>query len=88
MAVQGIVGGVEIQRDLRRRLAMGVEEQLDEQRLDGIRIVADPVIARGVRTAQVQPVQRGLARQRRATRTLCRELAGEDGGTGSWRNWS
>ena len=77
--MQGIVGGVEIKRDLRGRLAMGVEEQIDEQRLDGLRIVADPVIPRGIRTAELQPVQRRLAPQWRAARTPCRELAGEDG---------
>ena len=44
-----------------------------------VRIVADPVIPRGVQTAQLQPVQRRLACQRRAARTPCRELAGEDG---------
>ena len=58
VAVQRIVGGVEIKRDLRRRLAMGLEEQINEPRLDGGRIVTDPVIPRGVRTARFQPVQR------------------------------
>ena len=29
MAMQRIVSGVEIERDLRRRFAMGVEEQID-----------------------------------------------------------
>ena len=58
MAGQRIVGSIEVERDLCRWLAMGVEEKINEQRLDGFRIVTDPVIPRGVRTAQLQPVQR------------------------------
>ena len=45
MAVQRIVGGVEIERDLRRRRPMGVDKQLDKQPLDRRRVVADLVVA-------------------------------------------
>ena len=41
MAVQRIVRGIEIEDDLLRRLPMRVQEQIDEQRLDRRRIVAD-----------------------------------------------
>ncbi len=38
VAMQRIVGGVEIERNLRRRLLVRIEEQIDEQRLDRIRV--------------------------------------------------
>ena len=34
VAVQRIVGGIEVEDDLRRRLRVRIEEQIDEQRLD------------------------------------------------------
>jgi hypothetical protein len=44
MPVQRVVGGVEVQGDLRRRRRMGVEKQVDKQSLDRRRVVADLVI--------------------------------------------
>ena len=67
VAVQRVVGRVEVEHDLARRFLMGVEKQLDEQPLDRRSIVVDLVIARPLRLARrmLQTVQRALARQRR-----------------------
>ena len=53
LAMHGIVGRIEIKDDLVRRSLVRLQEQLDQQPLDGRRNVADLVIAR-----QLQPVQR------------------------------
>ena len=45
MPMQRIVGGVEIEGDLRWRRRMGVEKQLDKQPLDRRRVIADLVVA-------------------------------------------
>ena len=45
VAVQRIVGGVQVEDDLLRRPAMGIKEQVDEQPLDRVAVVADLVIA-------------------------------------------
>jgi hypothetical protein len=47
MPVQRVVGGVEVENDWRRRRRRGIEKQLDKQRLDRRRIVADPRPAPG-----------------------------------------
>ena len=67
MAVQRIIGGVQVEHDLTRRLAVRVEKQVDEQRLDSRAVVADLVIAPGrpLGRGVLQPVQRALAGQRR-----------------------
>ena len=66
MAVQRIVGGVEVEHDLGRRLVMGLQEQIHEQSFDRLCIVADLVIARRFPDAAVlQPVQRGFAGKHR-----------------------
>ena len=54
-----------------------VQEQVDEQPLDGHRIVADLVIARRLQAAQLQPVERRLAGHRRAILAARSELARE-----------
>ena len=58
MPVQRIVGGVEIEGDLRWRRRMGVEKQIDKQRFDRRGIITDLVIAGRLRLAQFQPVER------------------------------
>jgi len=63
MPVQRVVGGVEIERDLRRRGRMGVEEQIDKQPLDRRCVVADLVVAGRLLAAQLQPVERRFAGQ-------------------------
>jgi hypothetical protein len=77
MPVQWIVGGVEIERDLRWRRRMGVEKQLDKQPLDDRCVIADLVIAGRLRPAQFQPVERRLAGQRRTIGAACFQLAAE-----------
>ncbi len=57
---------------------MGLHEQVDQQPLDHRRIVADLVIAGRLRPAQLEPVERRLARHRRAILAPGFELAGED----------
>ena len=77
MAVQRILGGVEIEDDLLRRFGVGLQEQTNEQLLNGGRIMADLVIARGLRPAQFQPVERRFAGDRRAVPAPCLQLAGQ-----------
>ena len=74
MPVQWVVGGVEVEGDLRRR-RMGIEKQVDKQGFDRRRVIADLMIADRLQPAQFQPVERRLADQRRAIRTLCFKLA-------------
>ena len=78
MAVQWVVGGVEIENDLLWRVAMRLQEQVDQQRLDHRPVVADLVIAGRKRPAELEPVQRRLARHRRAILSPRFQLAGED----------
>ena len=78
MAVQRVVGGVEIENDLLGRAAMRLQEQVDQQRLDHRLVVADLVIAGRKRPAELEPVQRRLARHRRAILSARFQLAGED----------
>ena len=54
-----------------------LEEQIDEQPLDRRRVVRDLVISRRLAARQLEPVQRGLARHRRAIRAPRLELAGQ-----------
>ena len=54
------------------------QEQIDEQRLDRRRVMTDLMVARCLRPAQLQPVQRALAGDRRAVGTAGFELAGQD----------
>lgn len=59
---------------------MSIEEQIDKQGIDGCPDGgrSDDGATRRL-TAQLQPVQRGVAGQRRAARTPCPGLPGEDG---------
>jgi hypothetical protein len=75
VAVQRIVGRVEVEDDLLGRLGMGLQEQIDEQPLDRGGIVADLVIARRCRSAQFQPIERRFARDRSAIPPPRREFA-------------
>ena len=77
LPVQRIVGGVEIEGDLRRRCGMGIEKQLDKQPLDRRRVIADLVIAGRLLAAQFQPVERRFAGQGRTIRAARFELAAE-----------
>ena len=77
MAVQRIVGRIQINDDLARRFWMSVKKKIDEQPLDRRSVVADLVIARRLARARrmLQPVQRALARQRRGLIAIAIELA-------------
>ncbi len=78
VAVQGIVGGIEIEHDLPRRLAMCIEEHVDEDVLQRLAIAADLVIAgASVAGGVLQPVHRALARQRRTILALGIEAVAE-----------
>ena len=77
MPVQRVVGGVEIEGDLRRRRRMGVEKQIDKQPLDRRRVIADLVIAGRLRPAQFQPVERRFAGQRGTIRAPRFKLAAQ-----------
>ena len=80
IAVQRIVGGVEVEHDPARRFLMRVEKQVDKQLLDRRSIVADPVIARRLARPRrmLQTVQRALARQEPRRLAGAIELAEED----------
>src|SRR5512144_228190 len=83
MAVQRIVGCVEIKDDFARRSGMRLEEYLHEQALDRSSIVPDLVIARrrSVRSV-LQPVQGRLAGQRRAVRAFASSFPDNAASTG------
>ena len=78
MAVQRVIGGVEIEDDLFGRAAMGLQKQIHQQRLDHRPVVADLVIAGRLGPAQLEPVQRRLARHRRAILSARFKLAGKN----------
>src|SRR3954469_10283884 len=65
LAMQRVIGGIEIECDLCRSLGVGIEEQIDEQGLDGSGIGGNAGIAGWLVAAEFEPVQRAFARQRR-----------------------
>lgn len=75
MPVQRIVGGVEVENDLRWGAAVRVQEQVNKHRLNGGTVMADAVILRRLGPAQLQPVRGALAGQGGAVRPACREFA-------------
>jgi hypothetical protein len=77
MSVQRIDGGVEIEDDLLWRALVRLQEQIDQQRLDPGAVPGDPVIARQLRAAPLEPVERALAGQRRTILAAGRQLAGQ-----------
>ncbi len=77
VAVQRIVGGIQVEHDLLGRLPMRLHEQVDEQALDGAGIMADLVVARRCARAQFQPVERRFAGHRRTILAARRKLAGQ-----------
>jgi hypothetical protein len=62
--VQRIIGGIEVERDLPRGFGVGIEKQIDEQRLDGGGIGGNAGIAGWRVAAEFEPVQRAFAGQR------------------------
>jgi hypothetical protein len=77
MPLQRVVGGINVERDLRRRRRMGVEKQLDKQGFNRRRVMADLVVAGRLRAAQFQPVERRFAGQWRTILAARRQLAAE-----------
>ena len=78
VAVQGVVGGIEVKNDLLGRRAVRVEKDIDEDMLHRLRIVADLMVAGASLPRRVlQPVDRALPRQRRAILALRLQLVGE-----------
>ena len=75
VAVDRVVGGVEIERDPRRGLVVGLQEEIDEQILDRPRIMADAVVAMRPLGRMLQPVERALAGERRQARPFGLEPA-------------
>ena len=65
MAVQRIVGRIEIEHDRLGGFAVRIEKRVDQRPLDQGRRVRDPTIAVDHGRAELQPVQRALARQGR-----------------------
>ena len=78
IAVQGIVGGIEIKDDLLGRAPMRLQEQIDQKLLDRCSLIGDLVIARRLLSAQLEPVQRRLAGNRRTVLALRHKLAGQN----------
>ena len=77
VAVQRVIGGVQIEDDLLGRAGVGIEEELDKHPLDRRPIMADLVIGRDRLAAQFQPVERRFAGPRRAILAPRGKLAGE-----------
>jgi hypothetical protein len=75
--VHRVVGRIQIEDDLARRALVRLQELVDEKPFDGDRIVTDLVIARRLKPAQLQSVQRRLARNRRTILASRRELASQ-----------
>ena len=80
VAVQGHVGGVEIERDHGGRHRMRLQEDIDEQPLDGPGVVADLVVTGrrfvlALLRRVLQPVERALASQRRTALVARCQLA-------------
>ena len=78
VAMDRIIRGVQIEDDPVGSGCMRFHEQIDKQRFDRRRIVADLVIARRLGLRQFQPVQRRLAGHRRAIRPPRPQLPSHD----------
>ena len=77
VAVQRVVGGIEVENDLLGRRLVRFEEEVDEQAFDRRAVVPDLVVARGLGRRVLEPVQGALAGERRAILAPRGELAGE-----------
>ena len=75
MAMQRIVGGVEVENDLSGRLCVRLEEEVDEQGLDRRGFMRDLAVLRRRVAREFQPVQRRFARRRRAVAAPSLKLA-------------
>jgi hypothetical protein len=88
MAVQRIVGGIEIEDDLLGPVAVCREKHIDKQRLDRGRIPGDAVVAGQRRPAQLQPVEVDLPASGAQSLRRAASLPASTASVGSWRSWS
>ena len=78
VAVQRIVRGVEVENDLFGRRGMRIQEDIGEDALQRLHVVADLMVAlAALMRRMLQPVDRALPRQRRAILALRLQLVGE-----------
>ena len=78
LAMERVIGRVEVEDDLLRWSLVRLEEQIDEQVGERRRVVTDLMIAViGPQRRVLEPVERALAGERRAVLPLRLELAGE-----------
>jgi hypothetical protein len=77
VAMQAIVGRIQIEDDLLGRGLVRLEEEADEQALDRRRIMPDLVITARSQRRMLEPVERALAGQRGTVLAFGLELAGE-----------
>ena len=91
IAVQRIVGGIEVEDDLLRCLLVGVEEEIDEQAFDRRRVVADLVVA-GRRFGRLSSSRFRVALPASGAQSdrCASSLPASTASTGSWRrvSWS
>lgn len=78
IAVDRIVGGIEVEHDAQRRLAVGFEEEFDEQPLDGLRIMVELVMAIPDRDRPLAPILLGAIERTRSRGRVLRGLAVPD----------
>ena len=88
MAVQRIVGGVEIEDDLLGRGAVRIEEELDEQPLDRRHVMTDLVVPVRSPRRVLEPVERALAGKGAQRRRRASSLPARIAITGSCRSRS
>jgi hypothetical protein len=88
MPVQRVVGGIEIENDLRRRRLVRRKEQRDEQPLNRRRIMGDLVITRRLLAAQLEPVECRFAGRWRTVLRRAASLPTSTAITGSCRSSS
>ena len=70
MSVNRIVGGIQVQNDLKWRSLVRIQKMIDHQPIDRFRIHHDllvPFASSGIGARQFQSIQRALARQRFAS---------------------
>ena len=88
--VQRVVGGIDIEDDLRGWRLMRLQEERDEQAFNGGRIMRDLVIACRLRSAQLKTVGVDLPATGAQFARPAASLPASTAMTGSWRNssWS
>jgi hypothetical protein len=65
MNMQRIVGGIQVEDDLLRRVLVRFQKKIDKQRLNLGAVPSDPAIASRLNAAQLEPVERAFPGQRR-----------------------